>query len=178
MFPFRHFSSRPHYFKIPGTETCMANKIWIQNSRSTSPLSRSPAILAAALGWGRPASKAGRWWPQRRRKSHWSRSTLGSSWLWKVESTCWGTNRLWKWSDKAKRNWSFSPTTAQPWGNWKNPRVCVFHCKFVLSKYPGVWACNLGSVNWVSGRICITGAHLQDNLRVSVVFGSWFFSPS
>uniref|UniRef100_A0A8D0KBP8 Large ribosomal subunit protein eL30 n=2 Tax=Sus scrofa TaxID=9823 RepID=A0A8D0KBP8_PIG len=29
----------------------------------------SPAILAAACGWGRPAPKAGRWWPQRRRKS-------------------------------------------------------------------------------------------------------------
>ena len=41
MFPFRHFSSRPHYFKIPGTETCMANKIWIQNSRSTSRLQPS-----------------------------------------------------------------------------------------------------------------------------------------
>jgi hypothetical protein len=30
---------------------------------------------------GCPAPKAGRWWPQRRRKSLWSQSTLGSNLL-------------------------------------------------------------------------------------------------
>ena len=57
------------------------------------------AFLAAGFGWGPSTPKAGRWWSQTRWKSHWSRSTLGSNSLWKVESTCWGTSRLWKWSD-------------------------------------------------------------------------------
>lgn len=29
-------------------------------------------ILEAALGWGPSHMKAGRWWPQKRQKSHWS----------------------------------------------------------------------------------------------------------
>lgn len=36
-----------------------------------------------------------------------------------VESTCWGTSRLWRWSDKAQRSWSPSPTPAQPWAELK-----------------------------------------------------------
>ena len=31
---------------------------------------------------------------------------LGSSSSWNVESIHWGTSRLWKWSDKARQNWS------------------------------------------------------------------------
>ena len=42
---------------------------------------RGIQVLVAALGWRHPAPKAGRWWPPRRRKSHWSQSTLGSNWL-------------------------------------------------------------------------------------------------
>ena len=70
--------------------------------------SHSLAILTAARGWGHPTPKAGKWWPHKRWKSHWSWSSLGSNWLWKVESTCWGTSSHWKWSDKG-----------QPWGNLK-----------------------------------------------------------
>jgi hypothetical protein len=46
-----------------------------------------PSFLAPRPSWrlvlvgGCPAPKAGRWWPQRRQKSLWSRSTLGSNLL-------------------------------------------------------------------------------------------------
>ena len=77
------------------------------------------AFLAPQPSWrlvlvgGCSAPKAGRWWLYWRRTSLRTRSTLGSNLLWKVGSTCWATNRLWRWSDKAKWSWLSLPTTAQ-----------------------------------------------------------------
>lgn len=50
------------------------------------------------------------------RKSPWSPSTPGFSWLWKVANMCLGTNRLWKWFARARPSWSSSPTTVLLWG--------------------------------------------------------------
>lgn len=70
-----------------------------------------PGHLVAALGWGLPAPKVERWWPQRRCKSPWGQSALCSTCLWKVECMQLGTSKLWKCSDRAKQNWSSLPTT-------------------------------------------------------------------
>ena len=114
---YQFFSNSPKRLK---RQEHSQNILWSHHHPDikTRHLSCSPAILAAPRGWGSSAPKAGRWWPQRRWKSHWSQSTLGSNSLWRVESTCWGRSRLWKWSDKAKQNWSSLPTTSQPWGIW------------------------------------------------------------
>ena len=48
----------------------------------------------------------------RYRKSRWSPSTPDSSWLWRVESTCWATSSPRRWSAREKPSWSSWPTTA------------------------------------------------------------------
>lgn len=49
------------------------------------------------------------------KKCCWNRSPLGPTLLWKVESAFWGTSKFWRWSEKAKRNWSSLPAPVQPW---------------------------------------------------------------